>query len=108
VELRSRLPFAQLERLKSPLLVWQGTADPTVPIADTRRHVARARALGLPLEFLELAGEGHNFGTLQSFVDTYRAEFAFIDRVLGRRALPRDARSTPSNARSASAHSASR
>jgi dipeptidyl aminopeptidase/acylaminoacyl peptidase len=108
VELRSRLPFAQLERLRSPLLVWQGTADPTVPIADTRRHVARARTLGLPLEFIELDGEGHNFGTLQSFVDTYRAEFAFIDRVIGRRAMRRDPRSPPSTARTASAHSVSR
>jgi dienelactone hydrolase len=82
-ELQRRLPFARMDLLSRPVFVFQGTDDPTVPIAETRKHVADARALGRPIELLELPGEGHGFGRRRSHIQAFQAQFDFIQRVSG-------------------------
>ena len=41
------------------MLVVHGEHDTNVPIGEAHQIVARLRELGRPVEYLELAGEGH-------------------------------------------------
>jgi dipeptidyl aminopeptidase/acylaminoacyl peptidase len=59
--LRSISPLAKAERIDVPLLVVHGELDTNVPIGEAHRIVAALRELGRPVEYLELAGEGHEY-----------------------------------------------
>jgi acetyl esterase/lipase len=45
----------------SPTVVFQGDADPTVPVNQSREIVARKQALGSDVNYYEFPGEGHGF-----------------------------------------------
>lgn len=59
--LRSISPLARVERIDVPLLVVHGELDTNVPIGEAHRIVAALTELGRPVEYLELAGEGHEY-----------------------------------------------
>lgn len=49
-----------LEKFKSiPILVLQGDADQSVPVAQTRAWVARMKAIGMPHVYIEVKGGDH-------------------------------------------------
>jgi dipeptidyl aminopeptidase/acylaminoacyl peptidase len=52
-------PLHRAEAIEVPLLVVHGELDTNVPRTEALQIVARLRALGRPVEYLELAGEGH-------------------------------------------------
>ena len=54
-------PLAQVEAIDVPLLVVHGELDTNVPIGEAHQVVAALRALERPVEYLELAGEGHEY-----------------------------------------------
>jgi dipeptidyl aminopeptidase/acylaminoacyl peptidase len=54
-------PLRAAENIDVPLLVVHGELDTNVPIGEAHRIVAALRALGRPVEYLELAGEGHEY-----------------------------------------------
>ncbi|MDO9396659.1 MAG: prolyl oligopeptidase family serine peptidase, partial [Herbiconiux sp.] len=59
--LRSISPLAHAERIEVPLLVVHGELDTNVPIGEAHRIVAALRELERPVDYLELAGEGHEY-----------------------------------------------
>ncbi|GAB4243255.1 MAG: prolyl oligopeptidase family serine peptidase [Acidobacteriota bacterium] len=61
-ELRDGDPYRKLaERLVSvPLWVFHGSADPIVPVTESRRIVAALRAAGGRVKYTEYPGVGHN------------------------------------------------
>lgn len=54
-------PLNQVDALVAPLLVVHGEHDTNVPIGEAHQVVAAVRALGRPVDYLELAGEGHEY-----------------------------------------------
>ncbi len=74
--LRSISPLEQAERIDVPLLVVHGELDTNVPIGEAHRIVAALRELGRPVDYLELAGEGHEYRRADSrllLIETMRA-----------------------------------
>ena len=79
--LRSISPAYHAERIKKPLLVLQGANDPRVKPVEAQDIVAKVRANGVPVEYLEFPDEGHGFRkksneivayeTIKKFLDTY-------------------------------------
>ena len=59
-------PLASADRIDVPLLVVHGEHDTNVPIGEAHQIVARLRELGRPVEYLELAGEGHDYRRAES------------------------------------------
>jgi dipeptidyl aminopeptidase/acylaminoacyl peptidase len=54
-------PLRAIDNIDVPLLVVHGELDTNVPIGEARQVVAALRALDRPVEYLELAGEGHEY-----------------------------------------------
>ncbi|MBW4042801.1 MAG: S9 family peptidase [Acidobacteria bacterium] len=54
-------PLRQAEAIDVPVLVVHGELDTNVPVGEARRMVAALQALGRPVEYLELPGEGHEY-----------------------------------------------
>ena len=54
-------PLHQAESIRAPLLVVHGEHDTNVPIGEARQIVAALQDLGRPVDYLELAGEGHDY-----------------------------------------------
>jgi dipeptidyl aminopeptidase/acylaminoacyl peptidase len=79
--LRSISPAYHAERIKRPLLVLQGANDPRVKPIEAQDIVAKVRANGVPVEYVEFPDEGHGFRkkanqivadeTIKKFLDAY-------------------------------------
>ena len=54
-------PLNQSEKIKKPLLVFQGANDPAVPRAETEKIVDAVRRNGTPLWYVLANDEGHGF-----------------------------------------------
>ncbi len=80
----SRSPVTWAARLAGvPLLVLHGTADPVVPVEQSRALVAAVREAGGDVQYVEYEGEGHGFRQLEHQVDEYARVAAFCDHWLG-------------------------
>ncbi|MFO0447308.1 MAG: prolyl oligopeptidase family serine peptidase, partial [Pseudomonadota bacterium] len=80
---RQLSPIHNLDGLDRPLIVFQGLDDKVVPPNQSQRIVTALRARGVPVAYLEFAGEAHGFRQLKSNVEAREAELAFYGRVLG-------------------------
>ena len=80
---------AQLEKGEARLFAVHGTADPTVPVFLDDRLVARAQAVGVPVEYHRVEGAGHGFAATGFFTREVRPGQTAFDRLLrfARRAL---------------------
>jgi dipeptidyl aminopeptidase/acylaminoacyl peptidase len=58
--LAERSPINHAHDIHTPLLVGHGENDPRVPRTESDRIVQRLRALGRPVRYVLLSGEGHN------------------------------------------------
>ncbi|SDI88550.1 Dipeptidyl aminopeptidase/acylaminoacyl peptidase [Frankineae bacterium MT45] len=59
--LRQISPINHVRRIIAPVLVVHGELDTNVPLNEATQIVAALRALGRDVEYLELAGEGHEY-----------------------------------------------
>jgi acetyl esterase/lipase len=57
---RDASPLTWIDRRTAPFLVIHGDQDDVVPITQSRRLVTALRAAGVEVQYLELAGAGHN------------------------------------------------
>ena len=73
---------AQLEAGEAPLFVVHGTADSTVPVFLDDRLVARARLVGVPVEYHRVDGAGHGFGATGFFTREVAPGQTAFDRML--------------------------
>lgn len=89
--LASLSPLRSIEAVTAPLLVVHGEHDTNVPLGEAHQVVAALRALGRPVEYLELAGEGHEYRRATSRRRMLRAMADFLRRST---AAPGGARST--------------
>ncbi len=76
-------PMRHVKRMRAPVLVVHGELDTNVPLGEGRQIVEALRARGRPVEYLELAGEGHEYRRRSSRLSLLRAELEFLRRTLG-------------------------
>ena len=86
---RVRSPINDIDRLVSPLILFQGLDDKIVPPAVSREVAAQLADRGIRHAYHEYAGEGHGFRLTATRVDALEKETDFFRKVLAD--LPRQA-----------------
>jgi dipeptidyl aminopeptidase/acylaminoacyl peptidase len=76
-------PLHQAAAISAPLLIVHGELDTNVPLGESRQLVARLRQLGLPVGYLELAGEGHEYRRATTRLQLLRTLTEFLGAALG-------------------------
>ncbi len=74
-----RSPVGHVDRIAAPMLVMQGLDDAVVPPSQSEAIVAALEANGVPVTYLEFAGEGHGFRSADTIVAALEAELEFIE-----------------------------
>ncbi|OON59277.1 peptidase [Massilia sp. KIM] len=80
---RARSPIHHVDKLRHPMIFFQGLDDKVVPPQQSESMVAALRARGTPVAYITLEGEGHGFRKPESIVRTLEAELYFYLRVFG-------------------------
>jgi dipeptidyl aminopeptidase/acylaminoacyl peptidase len=80
---RERSPIHFAERLRSPVILFQGLEDEVVPPSQAEEMVAALRAGGVPHAYLSFEGEQHGFRRKETMVRCLEAELFFYGRILG-------------------------
>ena len=74
---RERSPIQHIERMATPLILFQGAEDNVVPKAQSIAIAEALRAKGVPVEYHEFAGEGHGFRQADTIRTCLERELAF-------------------------------
>lgn len=83
--MREVSPLHLVERIRAPVLVFQGANDPRVTQAQSDRLVCALRARALEVDYLLAPDEGHSFANEETRVGVMLATEAFLARHLGGR-----------------------
>lgn len=78
---RNRTPLLQAERIKAPVIFFQGALDAVVVPSQTESMVEALRQRGLPVEYHLFAEERHGFRQAANLAEALRAEHAFYQRL---------------------------
>jgi dipeptidyl aminopeptidase/acylaminoacyl peptidase len=78
-----RSPIHHVDRLRAPMILFQGLEDRVVPPSQAREMAAAVRAKRLPVALVEFEGEGHGFRAADTITRVHEAESYFYARVLG-------------------------
>ena len=79
---RARSPLNQVERLRTPLILFHGLQDEVVPASQTERLALELSRRGVPVELHLFAEEGHGFRASAVQVQVLEATEAFFRRHL--------------------------
>jgi dipeptidyl aminopeptidase/acylaminoacyl peptidase len=78
---KDRSPIHHADKLAQvPLLIFHGTTDPVVDIAQSRQLVQAITATGGNVELIEFEGEGHGFRAPENNRHEYEVTEAFLNR----------------------------
>jgi dipeptidyl aminopeptidase/acylaminoacyl peptidase len=80
---RARSPIHAIDRLASPLILFQGLEDKIVPPNQSEMMAEAVRAKGLPVAYLAFEGEQHGFRRADTIIRCLEAELFFYGRVFG-------------------------
>ncbi len=78
--LRSVSPIYKVDRIKAPLLVFQGKNDPRVPYTESEQIVKALRDRSAPVEYTLFDDEGHGFVKLNNRLVVYPKIVDFLER----------------------------
>jgi dipeptidyl aminopeptidase/acylaminoacyl peptidase len=78
-----RSPINHAHRLSRPMIFFQGLDDKVVPPQQSQAMVQALRQRGIPVEYVELEGEGHGFRKAETIVRTLQEELRFYQRMFG-------------------------
>jgi dipeptidyl aminopeptidase/acylaminoacyl peptidase len=81
--IEERSPLANAQRIRCPVIFFQGGQDRVVPPEQSRQMHAALRANGIPTAYLEFPDEAHGFRRAENMCAALEAELAFFCRVLG-------------------------
>lgn len=81
--IEERSPLRHAQRIRSPVIFFQGGEDRVVPPEQSRQMYAALRANGVPTAYLEFPGESHGFRRAENIRAALEAELAFYCRLLG-------------------------
>jgi len=80
---RERSPINFVERLRAPVILFQGLEDEVVPPSQAETMVAALKRNGIPHAYLAFAGEAHGFRRAETEIRCLEAELYFYGRILG-------------------------
>ena len=80
---RERSPIHFVERLRAPVILFQGLEDEVVPPSQAETMVAALKRNGVPHAYLAFAGEAHGFRRAETEIRCLEAELYFYGRILG-------------------------
>jgi dipeptidyl aminopeptidase/acylaminoacyl peptidase len=80
---RERSPIHFVERLRAPLILFQGLEDEIVPPNQAETMADALRENGVPYAYLAFAGEQHGFRRAETNIRCLEAELYFYGRILG-------------------------
>ncbi|MBN1667214.1 MAG: S9 family peptidase [Anaerolineales bacterium] len=75
---RERSPLFYADRIKDPVIVFQGEEDKVVPPAQSDEIVAALQRNGVPHEYHRYPGEGHGFRKSETIEQFYNSLVAFL------------------------------
>ena len=78
-----RSPIHHVDRLNSPMILFQGTEDKAVPPNQATRMADALRAKGLPVALVMFEGEGHGFRKADNIKRCLEDELSFYAQVFG-------------------------
>ena len=81
---RSRSPIFDIDRIRSPLILFQGLEDKVVPPEVSREMVDTLDRNAVPHEYIEYPGEGHGFRQAQTRIDALQREITFYQGILNK------------------------
>jgi len=79
----ARSPLFAADKIRAPVIFFQGSDDPVVLPNQSRMMHAALNKHGIPTAYLEFAGEKHGFRKAESNARALEAEVYFFRRVLG-------------------------
>jgi dipeptidyl aminopeptidase/acylaminoacyl peptidase len=80
---RARSPIRHVERMRTPLILFQGMQDKVVPPSQSAKMAKALRAQGIPVAYVTFKGEQHGFRHAASIVRALESELAFYGAVFG-------------------------
>ena len=78
-----RSPIFHTDRMRTPLIVFQGLEDAVVPPNQAEMMVEALRSRGVPVAYLAYEGEQHGFRRAENIRRTAEAELVFYGTILG-------------------------
>jgi dipeptidyl aminopeptidase/acylaminoacyl peptidase len=78
-----RSPIHFVERLRAPVILFQGLEDEVVPPSQAETMVAALKKNGVPHAYLAFEGESHGFRRSETEIRCLEAELYFYGRILG-------------------------
>ncbi|MEM9834872.1 MAG: S9 family peptidase [Bacteroidota bacterium] len=84
-QMKAQSPLYSANKIQVPLMVVQGANDPRVKQAESDQIVVAMRELGLPVEYLVAADEGHGFAKPVNNMAFLAAAEKFLAKHLGGR-----------------------
>jgi len=79
---RSRSPIFDIDKIKSPLILFQGLEDKVVPPEVSAEMVQTLAHNGVEHEYIEYPGEDHGFRKAETKIDALGREIAFYRKIL--------------------------
>ena len=79
---RSRSPIFEIDRISSPLILFQGLDDKVVPPEVSREMVQTLEHNGVAHKYIEYPGEGHGFRKAETRIDALSREIQFYKDIL--------------------------
>lgn len=86
--LKSRSPLTYAERIKKPLLIFQGKNDPRVRKAESDQIVKAMKDRNIPVTYILYPDEGHGWARPENKIAEYAVMENFLKDNLGGRAEP--------------------
>lgn len=77
-KLRDLSPIDRADRITAPLLLFHGSDDPVVPIAQSELLAERIRSTGATVDLVVYEGEGHGFRNPDNIRDEYERTERFL------------------------------
>ena len=75
-------PLNNVEKIKIPLMVYQGKNDPRVPQSESRQLVDKIRESGREVWYIEASNEGHSLSQPMNQIYVGAAGFRFVEEYL--------------------------
>ena len=76
-------PLNMSDRMKKPMMIYQGANDPRVPQSESEQMVAKLRAQGAEVWYVLAKDEGHGVHKKQNAEAVRATEIVFLQKVLG-------------------------
>ena len=76
-----RSPINHTDKLSRPMIFFQGLDDKVVPPQQSQMMVDALKKRGIPVEYVELEGEGHGFRKAENIIRTLEAELHFYQNI---------------------------